>query len=137
MFLPGSGLEVEFLRLSLSLVSAPLCLLHSGSPVLRSGQDTCTAGAAAYHRGMRVSASGTTSVEGLKSPEMMLGTGSLEAAATLMTSYFDDLQLAIERMYLCHDVEDTGVGLMVVSDLGHQSPIVRVAGQVNGLMVGR
>ena len=35
MFLLGSGLGVEFLRLSLSLASAPLCLLHSGSPVLR------------------------------------------------------------------------------------------------------
>ena len=31
----GSGLRVEFLRRSLSLVSAPLCLLRSGSPVLR------------------------------------------------------------------------------------------------------
>ena len=31
----GSGLRVEFLRRSLSLVSALLCLLHSGPPVLR------------------------------------------------------------------------------------------------------
>ena len=33
MFLLGSGLGVEFLRLSLSLASAPLCLLRSGSPL--------------------------------------------------------------------------------------------------------
>ena len=50
MFLLGSGFGVEFLRLSLSLASAPLCLLRSGSPVLRSGRNTCTAGAAAYQR---------------------------------------------------------------------------------------
>ena len=35
MFLLGSGLGVEFLQLSLSLASAPLCLLRSGSPVLQ------------------------------------------------------------------------------------------------------
>ena len=35
MFLLGSGLGVEFLQLSLLLASAPLCLLRSGSPVLR------------------------------------------------------------------------------------------------------
>ena len=51
MFLPRSGLGVEFLQLFLSLASAPLCLLHSSSLVLRfSGRNTCTAGAAAYHR---------------------------------------------------------------------------------------
>ena len=55
---------------------------------------------------MHVSMGGTTSVEGLKSPETVLSVSSLEMAAALMTGHLDNLQLAVERMYLCHDIED-------------------------------
>ena len=55
---------------------------------------------------MHVSTGGTTSVEGLKSPETVLSVSSLEMAAALMTGHLDNLQLAVERMYLRHDIED-------------------------------
>ena len=40
-------------------------------------------------------------------------------------------------MNLSRDVEDAGIRLVVASDLGRQSPIVRAAGQIHGLMIGR
>ena len=86
---------------------------------------------------MRVSVSGATSVEGLKGPEAMLSASPLKAASALMTSRFDDVQLTVKCMYLSRDIEDTGVGLMVVSELGGQSPVIGAAGQVHGLVVGR
>ena len=87
--------------------------------------------------GMHISMSGVTSVEGLKGPEAMLSVSPLEAASALMTSHLDDVQLTVERMYLGHDIEDAGVGLMVASELGGQSPVIGAAGQVHGLVVGR
>ena len=39
-------------------------------------------------------------------------------------------------MDLGGDVEDAGVGLVVSCDLRRQTPIVRAAGQVHGLVVG-
>ena len=74
---------------------------------------------------MCISAGGATSVESLKGSETVLGASSFEAAATLTTSGFDHLQLAVERMYLCRDVEDSSVRLMIASDLGGQPPIIR------------
>ena len=86
---------------------------------------------------MRVSASGTASVESLQSSETMLGAGSLEARATLTSLRLDELQLTIERMDLGRDVEDAGIGLVISCDLGRQSPVFGVAGQIHGLVIGR
>ena len=65
-----------------------------------------------------------------------MGTGPLETAVALMTSGLDHLQLAIEHVYLCRDVKDMGVRLMVASDLGGQTPIVCAASQLDGPVVG-
>jgi hypothetical protein len=86
---------------------------------------------------MRVSASGTTSVEGLQGPKTVLGAGSLEARATLPSLRLGELQLAVERMDLGRDVEDAGVGLVIAGDLGRQPPVVGATGQIHGLVVGR
>ena len=66
----------------------------------------------------------------------MLGAGSLEARATLTSLCLGELQLAVERMDLGRDVEDSSVGLVVASDLCCQAPIVGAAGQIHGLVVG-
>ena len=86
---------------------------------------------------MRVSASGATSVEGLQSPEALLGAGSLEARATLTSLRLDELQLAVERVDLGRDIEDAGVSLVVAGDLRGQPPVIGAAGQFNGLVVRR
>ena len=84
---------------------------------------------------MRASASGATSVESLQGSEAVLGAGSLEAGATLTSLRLSKLQLAVERMDLGRDIEDAGVRLVVSSDLGRETPIVRAAGQVHGLVI--
>ena len=66
--------------------------------------------------GACVSASGAASVQSLEGSEAVRGASSLKAATTLTTGRLDDLQLAIERVYLGRDVEDTSVGLMVPRD---------------------
>ena len=86
---------------------------------------------------MRVSASGATGVKSLQGSEAMLGASSLETRVTLTSLCLGELQLAVECVDLGRDVEDTGVGLMVTSDLCCQAPIVGAAGQIHGLMVGR
>ena len=86
---------------------------------------------------MRIGASGTTSVEGLQSPETLGGAGTFEAAMALTSACLDDLQLAIERVDFCRNVEDTSVGLVVAGNLSHQSPVVGATGQLHGLQVGR
>ena len=86
---------------------------------------------------MRISAGGAASIQSLEGSEAMLGASSLKAAAALMTSGFDHLQLAVKCVYLSRNVEDTSVCLVVVGDLSCQSPIVRATGQLGGLMVGR
>jgi hypothetical protein len=90
-------------------------------------------------RRMRVSAGGATSVQGLKGPKTMLGARPLEAATTLTAGCLDDLELAVERVYLGRDIEDSRVRVvpLVASELGDQSPVVRAASQLCGLMVGR
>ena len=55
---------------------------------------------------MRVDAGGVASVKGLKCTKAMLGSSPLEAAVALMAGHLDDLQLAIERVYLGCNVED-------------------------------
>ena len=67
----------------------------------------------------------------------MLGAGSLEARATLTSLCLGELQLAVERMDLGRDVEDTSVGFVVASDLRRQAPIIGAACQIHGLVVGR
>ena len=64
-----------------------------------------------------------------------MGSSPLEAAATLASLCLDELQLAIERMDLCRDIEDTGVRLVVSSDLGRETPIIRATGQIHGLVI--
>ena len=86
---------------------------------------------------MRISAGGVTGVEGLEGPKAVLSVSPLEATATLATGCLNNLQLAVERMYLGRDVEDAGIGLVVASDLSGQPPVVGAADQVHGLMVGR
>ena len=86
---------------------------------------------------MRVSTSGTASIKGLQGPETMLGTGSLEARATLTSLRLDELQLAVERVDLGRDIENASVGLVVAGDLCCQAPVVGAAGQIHGLVVGR
>ena len=86
---------------------------------------------------MRVSASGATSIKSLQGSEAVLGASSLETGATLASLCLGDLQLAVERMDLCRDVEDAGVSLVITSDLGRQTPVIGAAGQVHGLVVGR
>ena len=66
-----------------------------------------------------------------------MGASSLETGATLTSLCLGELQLAVERVNFCRNVEDAGVGLVVTSDLCRQSPIVGTMGQVHGLMVGR
>ena len=85
---------------------------------------------------MHVGASGATSVQSLEGSEMVLGMGPLEMATALTTSGLDHLQLAVERVYLCRDIEDTSVHFVVAGDLGGQPPVVRAASQLHGLMVG-
>ena len=77
-----------------------------------------------------------TSVKGLEGPEVVLSTGPLKMTATLAAGCLSNLQLAIECMHLCHDIEDVCVGLVVAGEFRNQPPIVRAVGQVNGLMVG-
>ena len=67
----------------------------------------------------------------------MLGACSFEAGATLTRFCLGELQLAVKRVNLGRDVEDTGVGFMITSDLCRQAPIVGAAGQFQGLVVGR
>ena len=73
----------------------------------------------------------------MKGSEAMRGTSPFEAAVALMAGRLDDLQLTIEHVYLGHDVEDTGVGLVVLCELGGQPPVVGASGQFHGLVVGR
>ena len=84
---------------------------------------------------MCVGAGGTTSVEGLQGPETMLGPSSLEAATTLTSLCLDELQLAIERVDLGRDIENTGVRFVVAADFRCEAPIVRAAGQIHGLVI--
>ena len=44
---------------------------------------------------------------------MVLSTGPLKMTATLAAGCLSNLQLAIECMHLCHDIEDVCVGLVV------------------------
>ena len=72
----------------------------------------------------------------MEGPEAVLGVCSLEAATALTTGCLDDLQLAIERVYLGRDVEDSRVRVVVAGDLGGQPPIVGALSQLHGLMIG-
>ena len=65
--------------------------------------------AEAETRGMHISMGRVTSVKGLKSLEVVLGTSPLKAAAALTTGHLDDLQLAVEYVYLGRNVEDSRV----------------------------
>ena len=87
--------------------------------------------------GMCISAGRATSVEGLKSPEAVLGVSPLKAAAALTTGHLDDLQLAVEHVYLGHDIEDSRVQFVVAGELGDQPPVVCAVGQLDGLVIGR
>ena len=75
------------------------------------------------------------SVKGLESLEVMLGTISFEMAMTLTAGHLDDLQFAVEGVYLHHNVEHPGVGLVVPSELGNQPPIIHAMCQVHSLVV--
>ena len=86
---------------------------------------------------MCIGTSGAARVEGLEGPEAVLGASSLETAAALTSLRLDELHLAVECMNLGCDVEDAGVGLVIVSDLCRQAPVIGAAGQVHGLMIGR
>ena len=84
---------------------------------------------------MRINASRAAGVQGLKGSEVVLGVSPLEMATTLATGCLDNLQFAVKRVHLGRDVEDAGVRLVVASDLGCQTPVIRAAGQVHGLVV--
>ena len=84
---------------------------------------------------MRVGTGGTTSVQGLQSPETLWSTSTLEATTALTSGCLDDLELAVKRMDFGRDIEDAGVGLVVPSDLSCQSPIVGAASQIQGLVI--
>ena len=84
---------------------------------------------------MRVSASGAVSVKGLQGPETMLGAGSLEARTTLTSLRLGELQLAIECMDFCRDVEDASIRFMIAGNLGRETPIVGATSQVHGLVI--
>ena len=86
---------------------------------------------------MRVSAGGATSVKSLQGPEAVLSACPFEAGATLTSLCLSELQLAVECVNFGRDVEDTGVSLVITSDLCRQAPIVGAAGQVHGLVVRR
>ena len=66
----------------------------------------------------------------------MLGAGSFEMATTLTSLRLGELQLAVKRMDLGCDVEDTSVGLVVTGDFHRQAPVVSAAGQIQGLVIG-
>ena len=86
---------------------------------------------------MCIGTSGATSVEGLQGPETVLGSCPFEAGATLTSLCLGELQLAVERVNLGRDVEDASVGLVITSDLRHQTPVVGATGQIHGLVVRR
>ena len=86
---------------------------------------------------MRVSASGTASIESLQGSETVLGASSLEAGTTLASLCLGELQLAIEGVDLRRDIENAGVGLVVASNLCRQAPVIGAMGQIHGLVVGR
>ena len=86
---------------------------------------------------MHVGMSRAASVESLEGSKTMLGTSSLEAATALTTGRLGDLQLAVEHMYLCCDIEYSRIGLVVLGKFGNQPPVIHVAGQINGLVVQR
>ena len=75
--------------------------------------------------------------EGLKSPEAVLGTSPLKAAVALTTGCLDNLQLAVEYVYLGHNIEDSRIQFMVVGKLSDQPPVVCAVGQLDGLVIGR
>ena len=85
---------------------------------------------------MCIGTRGTTSVKSLQGSKAMLGAGPLETGTTLASLCLNELQLAVERVNLGGDVEDTRVGLVVTCDLSRQTPIVSAAGQVHGLVIG-
>ena len=86
-------------------------------------------------RGMCGSAGGMAGIQSLKGSEAMLGTSPLETTAALATCRLDDLQLAVEHMYLGCDIEDAGVSLVVASEFSRQAPVVCATSQVHGLVV--
>ena len=93
--------------------------------------------AEAETHGVRISMGRVTSVEGLKSLEVVLGTSPLKAAVALTTGHLDNLQLAVEYVYLGCNIEDSRVRFMVAGELSDQPPVVRAVGQLNGLVIGR
>ena len=86
---------------------------------------------------MCIGVSGMMGVEGLESSKVVLGLSSLKMAVTLVTSHLDDLQLAVECVYLGCNIEYTCIQLVVAGELGDQPPVIRAIGQIHGLMVGR
>ena len=84
---------------------------------------------------MCVSAGGAASVESLQGSEAVLGSSPLEAATTLTSLRLDKLQLAIERVDLCRDIENAGVHFVVSGDFSCEAPIVRATGQIRGLVI--
>ena len=84
---------------------------------------------------MRVGTSGAAIVECLKASEMVMNMGSLKVAMALTTGHLDDLQLAVECMYLRHDVEYLGVRLVVVGELYNQPPVICPVCQRHGLVI--
>ena len=86
---------------------------------------------------MRVSTVGATSVKSLQGSETVLGACSFETRTALASLCLGKLQLAVECMNLGRDIKDTGVGLVITSDLCRQAPIVGATGQIHGLMVRR
>ena len=86
---------------------------------------------------MCIGVSGMMGVEGLESSKVVLGLSSLKMAATLVTSHLDDLQLAVECVYLGRNIEYACIQLVVAGELGDQPPVIHAIGQIHGLMVGR
>ena len=75
------------------------------------------------------------SVESLEGSKTMLGVSSLEAATALTTGRLGNLQLAVEHVYFCRDIEYSCIGLVVLGKFGNQPPVIHVAGQIDGLVV--
>ena len=85
---------------------------------------------------MCVGTSRTAHVKGLKALKVVVGASPLKVCTALLAGHLNDLELAVKRMHFCCDIEYLHITLMIAGDLGNQSPVARLLGQFNGLVLG-
>jgi hypothetical protein len=83
-----------------------------------------------------IGTSRTAHVKGLKALKVVVGASPLKVCMALLAGHLDDLKLAVKRMHFCYDIEYLRITLVIVGNLGNQSPVARLLGQFNGLVLG-